>query len=225
MARNEEALQQAVSQLDRAFDQQHTYLVADFSDPSEVALAIREHLHHRPVHILVNNTGGPPAGPIAEANPADFVRFFEQHIVNNQLLAQACLPSMQADGYGRIINIVSTSVRVPIDNLGISNTIRGAVASWAKSWANEMAHYGITVNNILPGFTKTERLRSLIQNIANRKGHSFETEASQMEAGIPARRFGEAYEVAAVAAFLATPAAAYVNGTSIPVDGGRTGSI
>ncbi len=225
MARNEEALQKAITQLDGAFDQQHNYLVADFSDPSEVELAIQAHLRNQPVHILVNNTGGPPAGPIADANPADFVRFFEQHIVNNQLLAQACLPSMQEAGYGRIINIISTSVRIPIDNLGISNTIRGAVASWAKSWSNEVAQYGITVNNILPGFTKTERLRSLIQNIANRKGSDFDTVAGQMEAEVPARRFGEAAEVAAVAAFLATPAAAYVNGTSIPVDGGRTGSI
>lgn len=112
-----------------------------------------------------------------------------------------------------------------MDNLGISNTIRGAVASWAKSWSNEVAQFGITVNNILPGFTKTARLRKLIEHIAQKKGVSFEEVAAQMEKEVPARRFGEAYEIAAVAAFLASPAASYVNGTSIPVDGGRTGSI
>lgn len=225
LARNEEALQQALKQLDYVFDQEHNYLVADFSDPSQVENAIQFHLANYPVHILVNNTGGPPAGVIAEAIPSDFVRHFEQHIVCNQILAQACLPSMKEAGYGRIINVISTTVRIPLENLGISNTIRGAVASWAKSWSNEIAQFGITVNNILPGFTKTERLRKLIEHIAEKKGVGFDELAAQMEKEVPARRFGEVHEVAAVAAFLATPAAAYVNGTSIPVDGGRTGSI
>lgn len=225
IARNEQALQAALQELDYVFDQQHSYLVADFSDPAQVEQAIHFHLTKYPVHILINNTGGPPAGVIVEANPVDFVKHFEQHIVCNQLLAQACLPTMKQAGYGRIINIISTSVRIPLDNLGISNTIRGAVASWAKTWSNEVAQFGITVNNILPGFTKTERLRKLIEHIAQKKGSSFDEVAAQMEKEVPARRFGEADEIAAVAAFLASPAAGYVNGTSIPVDGGRTGSI
>lgn len=225
IARNEEALQNALKELDYVFDQQHNYLVADFSEPQQVEHAIQNHLSSYPVHILVNNTGGPPAGEIMEAVPNDFVKYFEQHIVCNQILAQACLPSMREAGYGRIINVISTSVRIPLDNLGISNTIRGAVASWAKSWSNEVAQFGITVNNILPGFTKTARLRKLIEHIAQKKGVSFEEVAAQMQKEVPARRFGEAYEIAAVAAFLASPAASYVNGTSIPVDGGRTGSI
>lgn len=225
LARNEAALQQAVQGLDHGFQQRHQYLVADFNDPEKVKQAIQDHLTHSPVHILVNNTGGPPAGVIADAIPVDFVRYFEQHIVCNQILAQACLSSMKAAGYGRIINVISTTVRIPLENLGISNTIRGAVASWAKSWSNEVAQFGITVNNILPGFTKTERLRKLIEHNAQKKGERVEVVAAQMEKEVPARRFGEAQEVAAVAAFLATPAAAYVNGTSIPVDGGRTGSI
>jgi 3-oxoacyl-[acyl-carrier protein] reductase len=151
--------------------------------------------------------------------------YFEQHIAVNQVLAVACLDGMKVAGYGRIINIISTSVRIPIDNLGVSNTIRGATASWAKTWSNEVAQFGITVNNVLPGFTKTERLNALIQNIAARKGVEAETVAEQMAAEVPARRFGEADEIAAYVAFLATPAAAYINGTSVPVDGGRTGAI
>jgi 3-oxoacyl-[acyl-carrier protein] reductase len=225
MARNEEALKKAVDSLDASEGQRHGYLVADFSDASQVRDAIDRHTLHHKVHILVNNTGGPPAGPITDAEPAMFMKYFEQHIVCNQILVQHCLPSMKADSYGRIINVISTSVRIPIDNLGVSNTIRGATASWAKTLSNEVAQFGITVNNILPGFTKTERLHSLIRNIAGRRGLSEEVVARQMEAEVPARRFGEAGEIAAVAAFLATPAAAYVNGVSIPVDGGRTGSI
>lgn len=224
-ARNEEALKKAVESLDVSEGQHHRYLVADFSETAQVKAAITAHVAENKVHILVNNTGGPPAGPITEAEPASFVKYFEQHIVCNQILVQHCLPSMKADGFGRIINIISTSVRIPIDNLGVSNTIRGATASWAKTLSNEVAQFGITVNNILPGFTKTERLHSLVKNIASRKGLDVETVARQMEAEVPARRFGEAEEIAAVAAFLATPAAAYVNGVSIPVDGGRTGSI
>jgi 3-oxoacyl-[acyl-carrier protein] reductase len=225
LARNEEALKKAVEALDTSEGQHHRYLVADFSDSSQVQDAIDRHTVHHKVHILVNNTGGPPAGPITDAEPVMFMKYFEQHIVCNQILVQHCLPSMKADGYGRIINVISTSVRIPIDNLGVSNTVRGATASWAKTLSNEVAQFGITVNNILPGFTKTERLNSLIRNIALRKGLSEETVARQMEADVPAKRFGEAEEIAAVAAFLATPAAAYVNGVSIPVDGGRTGSI
>jgi 3-oxoacyl-[acyl-carrier protein] reductase len=225
LARNEEALKKAVESLDTSEGQHHGYLVADFSDAAQVRDAIDRHSVHHKVHILVNNTGGPPAGPITDAEPAIFMKYFEQHIVCNQILVQHCLPSMKADGYGRIINVISTSVRIPIDNLGVSNTIRGATASWAKTLSNEVAQFGITVNSILPGFTKTERLNSLVKNIAARRGLSEETVSRQMEAEVPARRFGEAEEIAAVAAFLATPAAAYVNGVSIPVDGGRTGSI
>lgn len=225
LARNEAALKQAVSLLDISAGQQHGYLVADFSFPEQVERAIAGHVAGNKVHILVNNTGGPPPGPIADAAPADFARYFEQHMVCNQILVQHCLPSMKADQYGRVINIISTSVKVPIENLGISNTIRGAVASWAKTLSLEVAKHGITVNNVLPGFTKTERLNALIRNIASRKGLVAGEVAKQMEDEVPAKRFGEAAEIAAVAAFLATPAAAYVNGTSIPVDGGRTGAI
>jgi 3-oxoacyl-[acyl-carrier protein] reductase len=225
MARNEEALQETLRTLPTPAGQIHHYLVADFSVPGTVRTAIAAHTASLPVHILVNNTGGPAAGPIEQANTEQFEKAFSQHLVCNHILAQACLPSMKEARYGRIINIISTSVRIPLKNLGVSNTIRGAVAAWAKSLSNEVARHGITVNSILPGYTKTARLDSLIAFTAEKRGMHPDDLAREMEADIPAGRFGEPGEIAAVAAFLASPAASYVNGISIPVDGGRTGSI
>jgi 3-oxoacyl-[acyl-carrier protein] reductase len=224
-ARNEAALQEALTLLSVSPGQQHRYRVADFQYPDRVKEIIEAHAKEFPVHILINNTGGPPPGPITEATVEQFINAFQQHIICNQVLAQAALPSMKAAKFGRIINIISTSVRIPLKNLGVSNTIRGAVASWAKTLSNEVAQYGITVNNILPGFTKTNRLNSLIAQIAAKAQTSVDVVSNEMEDDVPAKRFGEAHEIAAVAAFLASPAASYVNGVSIPVDGGRTGSI
>lgn len=225
LARNETALQDVVAGLPKQMDQQHSYAVADFSDPQQVKAVAEELTTRYRITILVNNTGGPAAGPISDAATASFEAAFRQHILVNQLLVQTLLPAMKADGFGRIINIISTSVKIPLPNLGVSNTIRGAVASWAKTLSLELAQFGITVNNVLPGFTNTARLDSLTATLANNKGISIEEQAAAMAAEVPAKRFGTAAEIAAVAAFLATPAAAYVNGASIPVDGGRTGSI
>ncbi|MCU0382159.1 MAG: SDR family oxidoreductase [Chitinophagaceae bacterium] len=225
MARNEAALQETLSRLPRPDGQTHHYVVADFSVPDTVRKAIAAHMAALPVHILVNNTGGPAAGPVTAATTEQFEQAFSQHLVCNHILAQACLPSMKAAGYGRIINIISTSVRIPLKNLGVSNTIRGAVASWAKTLSNEVAIHGITVNNILPGYTKTGRLDSLLRFTADKRGMHVDDLTREMVGDIPAGRFGEADEIANVAAFLASPAASYVNGVSIPVDGGRTGSI
>lgn len=225
LARNEEALQVCVQQLQQMQDNGHSYVVADFAKVDEVTKAIQTITAQQTVHILVNNTGGPPAGPIAEATPESFIAGFNQHLVNNHNLVQAVLPGMKSESWGRIINIISTSVKIPLNNLGVSNTIRGAVASWAKTMANELGQFGITVNNVLPGFTTTSRLESLIRTTAEKGGKSEDEVSKQMAAEVPARRFGTAAEVAAVAAFLASPAASYVNGVSIPVDGGRTGSI
>lgn len=225
LARNEKALRKAVGLLDVASGQQHQFAVADFTQPEAVLLAIAPFLEKKPIHILVNNTGGPAAGAITEATASSFERAFRQHVVVNQLLVQAALPGMKGEGYGRIINVISTSVKIPLPNLGVSNTIRAAVASWAKTWSAEVAHLGITVNNVLPGFTDTARLKSLIQHTADAQQKSEEEVSKAMQNSVPAKRFGTAAEVAALIAFLATPAAAYINGTSIPVDGGRTGSI
>ncbi|WP_207492681.1 SDR family oxidoreductase [Aridibaculum aurantiacum] len=224
-ARNTTSLQEAVLHLDNTLQQEHDTLVADFSKPDEVKQVIEQYVKDKPVHILINNTGGPAAGPIVDAGEEQFLAAFNQHLICNHILTQAVVSSMKAAGYGRIINIISTSVKVPLKNLGVSNTIRGAVASWAKTMSNELAEFGITVNNVLPGATKTQRLSSIINNNANKQQKEIEQVELEMQKEIPAKRFGEPGEIAAVAAFLATPAAAYVNGTSIPVDGGRTGAI
>jgi 3-oxoacyl-[acyl-carrier protein] reductase len=225
VARNEKALQAAVLNLDIALRQQHNYLVADFSRPDEVRKAIAQQVQQKPAHILINNTGGPPAGSILNATEEEFLLAFNQHLIVNHLLMKAVLPGMQEASYGRIINIISTSIRIPITNLAVSGTVRGAVASWAKILANEVGKFNITVNNILPGFTKTQRLESLIEGNAKRRGVSTSVIEEEMLHEIPMKRFGEASELAAVVAFLASPAASYVNGVSIPVDGGKTGTI
>ena len=225
MARNEDSLKEAIHELDTSLRQQHDYQVADFTQPEQVRSAIDEVISRHPVHILINNTGGPAAGPITDASDQDFLNAFNQHLVCNHILTKAVVPGMKKDGYGRIINIISTSVKIPLKNLGVSNTIRGAVASWAKTLANELGGFQITVNNILPGFTSTQRLNTLIGNTAKKGNTLVDIVEKNMREEVPMRRFADASEIAAVAAFIASPAASYVNGTSIPVDGGRTGSI
>ena len=224
-ARNEETLKAALLHLDTSLQQKHHYHVADFSNPADVKAAIQKHVAETEVHILINNSGGPAAGPIVDASEEQFLNTFNQHLVCNHILTTAVIPAMKAAGYGRVINIISTSVKIPLKNLGVSNTIRGAVASWAKTMANELAEFGITVNNILPGATKTQRLENIISNNANKKQVTTDEAEAEMLKEIPAKRFGEPEELAALAAFLASPSAGYINGVSIPVDGGRTGSI
>jgi 3-oxoacyl-[acyl-carrier protein] reductase len=224
LARNENTLKEAIALLEPG-EKAHEYRVVDFTDTNAVKETITEITKHFTVHILVNNTGGPAPGPITAASADAFTNAFSQHIVNYQQLAQSVLPGMKEAGYGRIINIVSTSVKIPIANLGVSNTIRAATAGWSKTLANEVGGWGVTVNNILPGFTKTKRLESLISNNAAKQGLSEEELSAKMQQQIPAKRFGEPEEIAAVAAFLASPAASYVNGVNLPVDGGNTGAF
>jgi 3-oxoacyl-[acyl-carrier protein] reductase len=200
----------------------HEFLRADFAEPDSVRAVVARHVERTgPVEILLNNTGGPAAGPIVEADPEAFLAGFSAHLICNQILAQTLLPGMKQAGYGRIINIISTSVKQPIRGLGVSNTIRGAVASWAKTLAGELAPFGITVNNVLPGATVTERLRSLIRSKARAAGVAEDEVERQMKSEIPMGRFAGPEEIAAAAGFLATPAAAYITGISLPVDGGR----
>ena len=227
LARDAARLAEVAAALPTPDGQTHDFLVADFSDPEALGATVRQYLSasNTAFHILVNNTGGPAGGPILQATPADFRAAFEQHLVANHLLAQAVVPGMKAAGFGRIINIISTSVKVPIAGLGVSNTTRGAVASWAKTLANELAADGITVNNVLPGATVTQRHTSLIEKKVAQTGQSTEAIEADMLKTIPARRFGQAEEVAAAVAFLASPAASYITGTSTPVDGGRTGAL
>lgn len=225
LARTEKTLIETLLMLDTAQGQQHDYVVADFSDSQTLLVRVSALLAQRPIHILVNNTGGPPGGPIAEALPKNFLEAYHNHLICNQLLAQAVLPGMIAAGYGRIVNIISTSVKEPLEGLGVSNTTRWAVAAWAKTWAGEAGRHGITVNNVLPGYTATGRLDEIIQKRAAASGQTVEITAEQFKNSVPLRRFAEPSEVAAAVAFLASPAAAYVNGINLPVDGGRTRSL
>lgn len=225
MARNETALKQVLAELPTSSGQQHDYLVADFSMPEEVKERIAGYVSRRAVHILVNNTGGPPPGQAIDAATNEFLQAFSSHLLCNHILTQAVCPGMISAGYGRIINIISTSVKIPIRGLGVSNTIRGAVASWSKTLSLELAKHGITVNNVLPGSTMTGRLEAIISRNAEKSGKSVQEVQQEMIREIPAGRIADASEVAAAVAFLASPAAGYINGVNLPVDGGRTGSL
>ncbi len=225
LARNEDNLRVAASQLDTSLRQTHSYKVIDFNDQPAVKSIVQEITNDKTIHVLINNSGGPAAGPIVNAVEEQFLQAFNQHLIINHILVKAVMEGMKTEGYGRIINIISTSVKIPLKNLGVSNTIRGAVASWAKTMANELGQFGITVNNVLPGFTRTKRLETLVENTAKKGNVLVDIVEKNMMEEVPMKRFGEPSEIAAMAAFLASPAAAYINGTSIPVDGGRTGSI
>ncbi|MFI4896326.1 MAG: SDR family oxidoreductase [Phycisphaerales bacterium JB059] len=225
-ARSEDRLREAVGSIPPVEAGAHDWIAADFADPDSVRDEVTAKLSDGTAyHILVNNTGGPPGGPIAEATPEAFLAAFNQHLINNQLLVQALLPGFRAEGYGRVINIISTSVKAPIPGLGVSNTIRAAVANWAKTLAGELAKDNITVNNVLPGFTDTARLEQLFRAKAEKTGQSYEQVRDAAVAGIPAGRLGLPEEIAAAVAFLASPAAADSNRDNLPLDGGRTQSL
>jgi len=225
IARNEEALTEALKKLPVQEGQKHSYAVADFSNPTDVKKAIEKITEEVRVEILINNSGGPKPGPITEASTDDFENAFSQHLICNHILATTVLSGMKSVGYGRIINIISTSVKAPLPNLGVSNTIRAAVASWAKTLAGEVGEYNITVNNVLPGLTRTARFKSLVTNTSAAENTTAETVENDLINSIPLKRIGTAEEIGNVIAFLASPAASYVSGTSIPVDGGRTTAI
>lgn len=225
MARNEEKLKEVVNTLDTGRGQSHRYLVADFSDSGAVKKAIDAFIKENPVHILVNNTGGPPGGTALNAKSEDFLQAFNSHLINNHHLVQAVVPGMKAAGFGRIINIISTSVKIPIAGLGVSNTIRGAVANWSKTLATELGPFGITVNNVLPGFTNTVRAAYVVGNKAKSSGKTEQEIMKELEAEIPVGRIGQPEEFGAAVAFLCSPAAAYINGINLPVDGGRLGCL
>jgi 3-oxoacyl-[acyl-carrier protein] reductase len=226
LARNQQKLEAMLATLDVSQGQRHATLCADFTQPEAVKKAVLERLAQGATFdILVNNTGGPAAGPITEAVPAAFEQAFAMHLVCNHLLSQALLPGMKQRQYGRIINIVSTSAKQPINDLGVSNTIRAAVANWAKTLANEVGPYGITVNNVLPGATQTDRIEDIIQSKVQKTNRSREEVVAEMLNEIPARRFATPEDIANAVAFLASPAASYINGINLPVDGGRTACL
>lgn len=224
VARNEDKLKAVRNELPTPQQQDHHYLAADFQQPDFLKAKISDYVsNHTSVDILVNNTGGPAAGPVYEAEIDAFRRAFEMHVFCNQILVQAVVPLMRQGGYGRIINIISTSVKEPIPGLGVSNTTRGAVANWAKTLSGELGPDGITVNNVLPGSTDTDRIWDLVRKRAAAQGKSEAEVEKAMKDAIPLRRFAQPEEIAYAVAFLASPAAAYINGVNLTVDGGKMG--
>ncbi len=223
-SRNEAVLQELVASLPNT-QQKHQYLVLDTNNTAQLEESMARFVQSNEIHILINNTGGPAGGPIVEAEPQAFVQAFANHILASHVITKALIPAMKAAKYGRIINIISTSVKQPIDGLGVSNTTRAAMANWAKTMANELAPFGITVNNVLPGPTNTERLTDIHKAESAKKGISFEAAENDRKAKIPMGRFGTAEEVAAAAAFLASPSASFITGINLPVDGGITRNL
>lgn len=224
VARNEDKLKKVIAELPNS--KHHSYIVADFSNPIELQHKVSEFIKsNHGFHILVNNTGGPAGGPVFSARLDEFENAFTQHLKCNHILAQSVVPFMKEENYGRIINIISTSVKQPLDGLGVSNTIRGAVANWSKTLANELGPFGITVNNVLPGATGTDRLTEIIKNKSAKSGNSEEEAANAMKSAVPARRFAKPEELAYAVTFLASDCASYINGINLPVDGGRTKSL
>jgi 3-oxoacyl-[acyl-carrier protein] reductase len=223
LARNETLLQGLMKELSLG---NHSYLTVDLLNheklKSEVARVMCE---KNGFDILICNAGGPSGGSLLDADAEGFLNAFKMHVISNSILSQLLIPDMKKNNYGRIVNVISTSVKAPIPNLGVSNTIRAAVASWAKSLSLEVGEFGITVNNVLPGYTKTSRLEGLKKASAEKQKVS-ETRVEEMWLSqIPAKRFAEASEIAIAVSFLASPLASYINGINLPVDGGRTPSL
>ncbi|MBA2077981.1 SDR family oxidoreductase [Rhodanobacter sp. PCA2] len=226
LARRAEVLEALVRELPRTHaEQRHDFIVADAGDIDALRTQVETLVAAAPVQVLVNNSGGPPPGNVLDAHPDDFLAAWRQHLLANHTLAQAVVPGMRAAGWGRIVNVISTSVREPIPGIGVSNTTRGAVASWAKTLAGELAPFGITVNNVLPGATRTPRIEQIVAARAQKSGKPLAEVQQAMEAEVPMRRFAEPTEIAAAVAFLASPAAGYITGVSLPVDGGRLRSL
>jgi 3-oxoacyl-[acyl-carrier protein] reductase len=225
LSRDPDSLADACKSLPKPFDQDHDFLSVDFQNPEKLAESISILAKKRDYTIIINNTGGPPPGPAHSSNLSDYLDAFRMHLLSYQAILTEILPGMQKIGFGRIINIISTSVKQPLDGLGVSNTIRGAVASWAKTLANELGKDGITVNNVLPGATATERLEAIFKRESINKGISLLDVENKHKEAIPLRRFANAEEIASAVAFLASPAASYVTGINFPVDGGRTKSL
>lgn len=226
LARNEDKLKEVLKSLDKNLNQEHDYIVADFTNPGELNRQIGAYINKgNAINILVNNTGGPKGGKAIDAPVEEYIDAFTQHLVCNQILVQNVVEGMKKTKYGRIINVISTSVKAPLKELGVSNTVRGAVANWSKTLSLELGPFGITVNNVLPGATNTMRLKEIIGNKSAKTGKSEEEIANDMTSSVPLGRIADPAEIANAIAFLASPAASYISGINLPVDGGRTPSL
>lgn len=222
LARSKDKLQIVKSNLK---GNDHQILCLDINDHKKLKEEIIKIQSVHPIDILINNTSGPKAGAILDASTEELISSFNQHIISAKTLNDLVIPHMKNIGFGRIINIISTSVKCPIPNLGVSNTIRAAMASYSKTLSNEVAPFGITINNILPGYTKTERLKSLIKYKAEMKKISYEEEEQNWINEVPAKRFATPNELADFCTFLSSPLASYITGTSIAIDGGKTPTL
>lgn len=226
LARNEEKLKVVVAEMPSDSGQSHSYLVADFSQPSELESVVNGWINAgNHADILVNNTGGPKGGLVSEAPVEEFISAFNQHLICNHILVQAVMPKMKENRFGKIVNVISTSVKQPLPGLGVSNTIRGAVGNWSKTLANELGQFNITVNNVLPGATNTDRLKSIAETKSSKTQSTVDEVFEKMASESPMQRIAEPEEVAQAILFLASDMGSYINGINIPVDGGRTKSL
>ena len=219
LARNKEKLEAAKSTLDLSDGQLHQYLEVDFANFESFRAATDEFFTGKRVDILVNNTNGPAAGSVIQKNTEDYQQAFDLLFKTYHHLSHLLLDGMMERGFGRILNVSSVTVKEPLANLILSNTMRTAVVSWAKSLSKEAAPFGITVNTVLTGSFETERIESLIRSQSKETGENFEDLMNQKKQAIPAKRFGKPEEYGYLMAFLASPFAGYINGASIPIDG------
>ena len=230
VARTESKLKNVVALMKEISDLDHSYFSCDLSQSKELD-SLTQHIHSTSsFNILICNSGGPKSGPLIDSPPEAFLEGFKNHVLGNQKLLQSMLPAMKlpamkSSSWGRVVNILSTSVKAPIPNLGVSNTIRGAVAQWAKTLSLELGPLNITVNNVLPGYTDTERLSALLEAASQRTGQSKEEIKKDWINKVPLKRFASPQEIAFAVGFLCSNNADYISGINLPVDGGRTGSL
>ncbi len=222
IARSKDKLESILTQLPRENNQNHQCFALDLTNECAIEETIDLVLKKGPISIIINNSGGPKSGPLLQAESNDFLHAFQSHILAASILSKRCFPGMKDQKFGRLINIISTSVKAPIPNLGVSNTIRGAMANWSKSLSIELAPFGITVNNVLPGYTQTPRLDSLALAAAQKQNKTVEEIKTLWKALTPAGRFAAPEEIADAVTFLASSQAAFITGINLPIDGGRT---
>lgn len=225
VARNEEKLKTVLTELDSENQQEHTYLVVDYLDHEAYKQKVKAYFQQHTVDILVNNTQGPQGGNLFQKELQDYQEAFDLLFQTAVYTTNLALPSMEKQGFGRIINVSSMTVKEPQDNLVLSNTMRTALVSWAKSLSNAVAKDGITVNSVMTGFFDTDRLHQLTEAQAEKTGKSFEEIKQQRILAIPAKRLGKPEEYGYLVAFLASEYSAFLTGVSLPLDGGIANTL